>query len=595
MHTVHANRTAPPPEWALRMRHLIAAIDEAIPVFQQRYTRADGTFVWRDTWPGMDGSDDGYEAYGNWPLHYLLGGRGDLLERSRFLWDAVTRQFTAYGQIRREFDAYYDWMHHGESSLFLYHLGLAGTDPTVRARTLRFARMFTGDDPEAPNWDPRLRLMRSPINGSAGPRPVNTAEDWCTHREVLAHYPPPFDDIPGVPGPKADWNDEATFQRILDFLNRRMMSGDVPLNLTATSLATHAYALSGDESLRKWVLDYVDAWSERIAANDGLCPDNVDENGVIGGRMEGKWWGGYYGWRWPHGLMTVIQPLCIAAMNAVLLTGDHHYLDIPRGQIDRCIERGRVEDGVLNVPHRHTDAGWVDHRPLAPEFALQIALFSQDANDLARLDRFPERASHWRRVLPGRGKGDDIHVAPWSEYLAGRLPDYPERILEAQLAEVARRMRLVATEESDPETWDVHHWQDRNPVHTEALLQLVCGGPQAIYHGGLQHLRLRPWDPDARRPGLPPEIAVRVGGIDANGIDVEVVHTGATRARRVAFTAGAYGEHAFTEVSIDGGPAEPVSSDALAVRLAPLGAARLRIGMRRFARRPSLSAPREWS
>ena len=38
--------------------------------------------------------------------------------------------------------------------------------------------------------------------------------------------------------------------------------------------------------------------------------------------MGGKWWGGYYGWRWPHGFMSIIQPLTIAAMNAVLLTGD---------------------------------------------------------------------------------------------------------------------------------------------------------------------------------------------------------------------------------------------------------------------------------
>ena len=29
--------------------------------------------------------------------------------------------------------------------------------------------------------------------------------------------------------------------------------------------------------------------------------------------------GGYYGWRWPHGFMTVIQPLTIAAMNAVMV------------------------------------------------------------------------------------------------------------------------------------------------------------------------------------------------------------------------------------------------------------------------------------
>ena len=50
------------------------SMDEAAPVYQERYTRPDGTFVWRQEWPGMDGSDDGYESYGNWPLYYCLGG-----------------------------------------------------------------------------------------------------------------------------------------------------------------------------------------------------------------------------------------------------------------------------------------------------------------------------------------------------------------------------------------------------------------------------------------------------------------------------------------------------------------------------------------
>jgi len=48
------------PDWALRQRHLIAVMNEAAPLYQQRYTRQDGTFVWRAEWPGMDGSDDGY-------------------------------------------------------------------------------------------------------------------------------------------------------------------------------------------------------------------------------------------------------------------------------------------------------------------------------------------------------------------------------------------------------------------------------------------------------------------------------------------------------------------------------------------------------
>ena len=74
------------------------------------------------------------------PMVAALGGHQDIHPLSRKLWEAVTRQFTGYGQVHNEYDAYYDWMHHGESSTYFYFLGLA--DPTVakyRERASRFA------------------------------------------------------------------------------------------------------------------------------------------------------------------------------------------------------------------------------------------------------------------------------------------------------------------------------------------------------------------------------------------------------------------------------------------------------------------------
>ena len=59
----------------------------------------------------------------------------------------MTRQFTQYGQVYREFDAYYDWMHHGESSIYFYYFGLA--DPTRepdRSRAQRFASFYMDED-----------------------------------------------------------------------------------------------------------------------------------------------------------------------------------------------------------------------------------------------------------------------------------------------------------------------------------------------------------------------------------------------------------------------------------------------------------------
>ena len=40
MTTIHATRMGPPPGWAVRQRHLIARMNEAAPVFQER--------MWKD-------------------------------------------------------------------------------------------------------------------------------------------------------------------------------------------------------------------------------------------------------------------------------------------------------------------------------------------------------------------------------------------------------------------------------------------------------------------------------------------------------------------------------------------------------------------
>jgi hypothetical protein len=594
--TLTATTHSTPPAWALAQRHLIDTINAAVPLFQERYTRADGTLIWRQEWPGMDGSDDGYETFQNWALFSALGGSLYIYHRSRFLWEAITRQFTEYGQVWREFDAFYDWMHHGESSTCFYFFGLVNpNDHLHRARAQRFANMYTGHDPHAPNWDAERRMMRSPINGSRGPRLINEWDDWSTHRAILANYPAPFEDIPGVEGPIADWNDDRVYGEILKLLNERQMRGDVPLNLTSTSLITHAYLWTGDDRYRTWVLDYLEAWAERIAANGGLCPDNIGPNGQIGELMGGKWWGGYYGWRWPHGVMSILQPLTIAAMNAVLLTGDMRYLDIPRSQLDYMLDLGHEADGQLLVPHRHTDNGWTNLRPLSPEYALQIWALSHDPRDAARLTRFPERTTAWRELRPGRGKGDDQHIAPWYCYLNGDLPDYPQQILANQWAEVARRLEAMRNDDGDPEQWDVHHWQDINPVHTEALIQLTCGGPQIIYHGGLLHVPVRYFDQHERRAGLPADVGALVHEVSAEYISVTLCNTSALHERRLLIQGGAFGEHAFSALhDLDAAAAAtPLNERYVRVILPPGRTLRLRLSLKRYAHQPRYATP-DW-
>lgn len=356
---------ATPPAWARQQRDLIARMAAESETFAQRYTRADGTFIWRDEWAGMDGSDDAYEAFQSLPLLYLLGGPDDLLPRAHRHWDAATWQFTRFGQVDREFDAYYDWMHHGESSQAMYYLALADAGSLQqRDRAVRFANMFTGADPLAPNWDAERRMFRSPLTGSRGPRLVSTWEDWSTHRPILSRAHAPFEDLAGVAGPTCPWTDDRVFAEILQRFNERMARGDVPLNLAATGLITHAYLWTGEQRYRQWVLDYLDAWAEHTAANGGICPDNIGPNGIIGERNDGRWWGGYYGWWWPHGARTLINAIAIAGTSAVLLDGDLSHLDLARSQLDLLLEQARDDRGRTLIPGRYGQDGWQDYRPI---------------------------------------------------------------------------------------------------------------------------------------------------------------------------------------------------------------------------------------
>jgi hypothetical protein len=242
-----------------------------------------------------------------------------------------------------------------------------------------------------------------------------------------------------------------------------------------------------------------------------------------------------------------------------------------------------------------------------PEYPVQLWIMSQAQADRARLDALPkrvtrrgrradtgsERALTWNDVLPGRGKGDDIHIAPWYQYMTGQNPDYPIAIMQAQWAEVARRMDAMAHDDGNPEEWDVHHWQQINPVHTEGLIQLTCGGPQIIYHGGLLHVRLRYYDADARRPGLPPDVGALVHALDADSARVILVNTNPLEPRRLIAQAGAFGEHRFTQVRDLSNASQSLSvhDKWLEVHLAPGGVVDLELGMERYVHSPSYEQP----
>jgi hypothetical protein len=134
----------------------------------------------------------------------------------------------------------------------------------------------------------------------------------------------------------------------------------------------------------------------------------------------------------------------------------------------------------------------------------------------------------------------------WTRCLAGDLPDYPERILQANYQEVCRRPEKVLADEQDLTKMDVHHWQQVNPVLTEALVHLTTGGPQTVYWGGLATGRLRYYDAERLLPGLPADVGALVYELRSESVTVSLVNLSVRHTRDVVIGAGSFGEHSFT-------------------------------------------------
>ena len=58
----------------------------------------------------------------------------------------------------------------------------------------------------------------------------------------------------------------------MKIFNHVALDGDCASNLTATALVTNAYLYTGDEKYKRWVVEYVEAWMDRIEQNNGIIP-----------------------------------------------------------------------------------------------------------------------------------------------------------------------------------------------------------------------------------------------------------------------------------------------------------------------------------
>ncbi|MGH3166952.1 MAG: hypothetical protein ACRDN0_13835, partial [Trebonia sp.] len=236
------------------------------------------------------------------------------------------------------------------------------------------------------------------------------------------------------------------------------------------------------------------------------------------------------------------------------------------------------------------------------------------AADRERLQDLRERAGYdWRTVRSFRSKEEAGHEEPWFTFLAGDNPGYPEKILAAAQAQARHRLsRMRAYLDEDVTEADIHLWQQSNPVVTEALVHLTWGGPQVIYNGGLQQARVRYYDAERRRPGLPASVAALVSSIEPTATVVDLINLDPGQERSLIVQAGAFAEHVIEDVRYtacedgswlgdlyDYGHGEPdvierhaeVESQWLSVRLPASTRVRLTMRLALHARKPSYESP----
>jgi len=574
--TISIETPMAPPPWALLERELLRANTAACKEFFEKYFDERGYLRCVERWGGDDGPDDAIENVADWPILHALGTSDTVLHMYKKAWEGHLRQYTEAKTVKvpfahdgmyfKEFPVMFDWLHNGEGLRVFNLQGLSDPyDLDFARRVRRYAGFYMNEDARAPNYDPKHRIIRSMFNGSRGPLlRKTTGLDWAGDpievegRFELGHGERNYEEM------------VAHFKEYNDII------GDHPQNLSATTLAANAYMLTGEPKYKKWLLEYVDAWLDRMRANDGIIPSNIGLDGTIGGEAGGKWYGGVYGWGFS---VVVPQTGAIAHRNTIgrgligfgnayLLTGDRRYIDAWTNMIDKINSHKKVIDGKTMYPRMYGDEGWYAYAP-GPwaEGALECYFWTCDAKDRAR--------------LPASG---------WIAFLEGQDPDYPERALRADFGTIRRKVAGMRQDTTTPDTRLSDDPMKFNPATIATLRQLMLAGLDPGRGGAPLHCRLRYFDPVGRRAGIPEDVAALIDEIKDDRVAVTLVNVSQTEVRAVVVQTGAYAEHQCLRIQTSGGPVG-VGKPWFTVRLAPGAGARMVIHTERYGNDPTLAFP----
>lgn len=574
--TIQIENPMAPPSWALLERELLDANARACEEFFEKYFDERGYLLCVERWGGDDGPDDAIENVADWPILHALGGEDALLTMYRKAWEGHLRQYTEAktvdvpfardGMYYKEFPVMMDWMHNGEGLRVFNLQGLSDPDNLdFQKRVRRFAGFYMNEDPGALNYDFEHKIIRSMFNGSRGPlMRKTTGLDWAgdpieienrfhlghgerSYAEMVAHF--------------KDYNDTL---------------GDHPQNLSATTLALNAYILTGEDKYKEWLLEYVEAWLDRMDANNGIIPSSIGLDGTIGGETDGKWWGSVYGWGFTVEVpqtgelahRTRVYRAVIGFGNAYLLTGDRRFVDAWTRMIDIVNSNAKTIDGVKQYPYMYGDNGWYDFKPEpVPWGALESWFWTMENRDQNRVSK-----------------------NPWVLFLNGKNRGYPEQALQRDFETIREKVAGMRADTTTPDTRLADDPMKFNPATVGTLNQLMMAGLDPGRGAAPLHCRLRYFDPVNRRAGVPEDVAALVDQFSDDHVSVTLVNINQSEARELIVQAGAYAEHRVTQV-LNGSDRVNVNAPTFRVRLEPGCGAVLSISNDRYSQQPTMSFP----
>jgi hypothetical protein len=194
------------------------------------------------------------------------------------------------------------------------------------------------------------------------------------------------------------------------------------------------------------------------------------------------------------------------------------------------------------------------------------------------------------RWQPGEGVYDMGWTRDWIAYLQGRYQEFPEKMLDRSMARTRSRIEKIKTDES--KDWERKaELRHKNPITTSALTMLTTGAREPSWRGSPWVSRLRYFDPEKNRAGLPVDVGALVDTMDAKNVWVTLVNLSEKESRTVVIQGGAYAEHSLLAVQAAGKKERELDEDAFAVVLRPGCGQRFRIEMDRFTRPPSFELP----